>query len=36
MLQYLVRHGQSVSNVEERVQGQEDVALSDRREDVGR
>jgi broad specificity phosphatase PhoE len=29
MLQYLVRHGQSVSNVEERVQGQEDVALSD-------
>jgi broad specificity phosphatase PhoE len=28
MLQYLVRHGQSVSNVEERVQGQEDVALS--------
>jgi len=29
MLQYLVRHGQSVSNVEERVQGQEDVALSE-------
>lgn len=28
MLQYLVRHGQSVSNVEERVQGQEDVGLS--------
>ena len=29
MLQYLVRHGQSVSNVEERVQGQEDVVLSE-------
>ena len=29
MLQYLVRHGQSVSNVEERVQGQEDVDLSE-------
>ena len=29
MLQYLVRHGQSVSNVEDRVQGQEDVALSE-------
>ena len=29
MIQYLVRHGQSVSNVEERVQGQEDVGLSD-------
>ncbi|MFM7185243.1 MAG: phosphoglycerate mutase family protein, partial [Planctomycetota bacterium] len=28
MLQFLVRHGQSVSNVEERVQGQEDVGLS--------
>ena len=30
MRQYLVRHGQSVSNVEERVQGQEDVDLSER------
>lgn len=30
MLQILVRHGESVSNVEGRVQGQEDVALSDR------
>ena len=30
MRQYLVRHGQSVSNVEERVQGQEDVDLSQR------
>ncbi len=28
MIQYLVRHGQSVANVEERVQGQEDVPLS--------
>jgi broad specificity phosphatase PhoE len=28
MLQYLVRHGESVSNVEERVQGQADVDLS--------
>jgi probable phosphoglycerate mutase len=28
MLQYLVRHGESVSNVEERVQGQADVELS--------
>jgi probable phosphoglycerate mutase len=28
MIQYLVRHGQSTSNVEERVQGQEDVPLS--------
>lgn len=28
MIQYLVRHGQSLSNVEERVQGQEDVGLS--------
>jgi probable phosphoglycerate mutase len=30
MLQYLVRHGESVSNLEGRVQGQEDVELSDR------
>lgn len=30
MLQILVRHGESVSNLEGRVQGQEDVALSDR------
>ena len=29
MLQYLVRHGESVSNLEGRVQGQEDVELSD-------
>jgi probable phosphoglycerate mutase len=29
MRQYLVRHGQSVSNVELRVQGQEDVDLSE-------
>lgn len=29
MLQYLVRHGESLSNVEERVQGQADVDLSD-------
>lgn len=29
MLQYLVRHGESVFNAEERVQGQADVALSD-------
>lgn len=28
MLQYLVRHGESISNVEERVQGQADVELS--------
>jgi probable phosphoglycerate mutase len=28
MLQYLVRHGESVSNFEERVQGQADVELS--------
>ena len=28
MLQILVRHGESVSNTEGRVQGQEDVALS--------
>ncbi len=28
MIQFLVRHGQSLSNVEERVQGQEDVGLS--------
>lgn len=28
MLQYLVRHGESTSNVEERVQGQADVDLS--------
>jgi len=28
MRQYLVRHGESVSNLEGRVQGQEDVALS--------
>ena len=28
-IQYLVRHGQSVSNIEERVQGQEDVGLSE-------
>lgn len=28
MLQYLVRHGESVSNLEGRVQGQEDVELS--------
>lgn len=28
MLQILIRHGESVSNVEGRVQGQEDVALS--------
>lgn len=30
MLQYLVRHGESVFNVEERVQGQVDVPLSPR------
>jgi broad specificity phosphatase PhoE len=30
MLQYLVRHGESVSNLEGRVQGQEDVELSER------
>ncbi|MEI8227474.1 MAG: histidine phosphatase family protein [Planctomycetota bacterium] len=29
MLQYLIRHGESVSNVEERVQGQADVDLSE-------
>lgn len=29
MLQYLIRHGESVSNAAGRVQGQEDVALSD-------
>jgi probable phosphoglycerate mutase len=29
MLQYLVRHGESVSNLAGRVQGQEDVELSD-------
>ena len=29
MLQYLVRHGESVSNLEGRVQGQEDIELSD-------
>ena len=29
MLQYLVRHGESVSNLEGRVQGQADVELSD-------
>jgi probable phosphoglycerate mutase len=29
MLQYLVRHGESVSNFEGRVQGQEDIELSD-------
>ena len=29
MLQYLVRHGESVSNLEGRVQGQSDVELSD-------
>lgn len=29
MLQYLVRHGQSLSNAEDRVQGQADVGLSD-------
>lgn len=29
MLQYLVRHGESVSNLEGRVQGQEDVELSE-------
>jgi probable phosphoglycerate mutase len=29
MLQYLIRHGESVSNLEGRVQGQEDVELSD-------
>jgi broad specificity phosphatase PhoE len=28
MLQYLIRHGESISNVEERVQGQADVDLS--------
>jgi len=28
MLQYLIRHGESVSNLEGRVQGQEDVELS--------
>jgi broad specificity phosphatase PhoE len=28
MLQYLIRHGESISNVEERVQGQADVELS--------
>jgi broad specificity phosphatase PhoE len=32
MLQILIRHGESVSNVEGRVQGQEDVALSTRGE----
>jgi 2,3-bisphosphoglycerate-dependent phosphoglycerate mutase len=30
MLQVLIRHGESVSNLEGRVQGQEDVALSSR------
>ncbi|MFM8952271.1 MAG: histidine phosphatase family protein, partial [Planctomycetaceae bacterium] len=29
MLQYLIRHGESVSNASGRVQGQEDVELSD-------
>ena len=29
MLQFLIRHGESVSNVEERVQGQADVDLSE-------
>ncbi|MFM7107960.1 MAG: histidine phosphatase family protein, partial [Planctomycetaceae bacterium] len=29
MLQYLIRHGESVSNASGRVQGQEDVALSE-------
>ena len=28
MLQYLVRHGESVSNLEGRVQGQADIELS--------
>lgn len=32
MLQILIRHGESVSNLEGRVQGQEDVALSPRGE----